>query len=84
MQIIKCWDIQIWDGGACLHYHKYYVATKETADEWKANNTYDAVYEREFVILDSYAELEDHRSGVARQRALDKLTEAEKKLLGLK
>lgn len=83
MKIIKCWDIQVWDGGGC-HNHRYYVATKEAADEWKAKNKFDAIYEKEFVILDSYAELMDYRSGEALKRALAKLTEEDKILLGLK
>lgn len=83
MKIIKCWDIQVWDGGERTN-HRYYVATKEAADEWIAKNKYDAVYEQEFVILDSYAELEIYRNGEMRQRALAKLNEEDKKVLGLK
>lgn len=83
MKIIKCWDIQVWDGGD-RHNHRYYVATKEAADEWKAKNKFDEIYEKEFVILDSYAELMDYRSGEARKRALANLTEEDKILLGLK
>ena len=83
MQIIKCWDIQTWDGGD-RHNHKYYVATKEAADAWIAKNKYDSVNEREFVILDSLDELTEYESGELRKRALAKLTEAEKKVLGLK
>ena len=83
MQIIKCWDIQTWDGGD-RHNHKYYVATKGAADEWKAKNKYDEVYEKEFVILDSLDELTEYENGELRKRALAKLTEAEKKVLGLK
>lgn len=83
MKIIKCWDIQVWDGGD-RHNHKYYVATKEAADAWKANNTYDEVYEKEFVILDSLTELEEYRAGELRKRALAKLTAEERVILGLK
>ena len=83
MQIIKCWDIQVWDGGE-RHNHKCYVATKEAADQWMKKNTYDSVWEREFVILDSFAELEEYRNGEMRKRALAKLTEEDKKVLGLK
>lgn len=83
MQIIKCWDIQTWDGGD-RHNHKYYVATKEAADAWIAKNKYDSVNEREFVILDSLDELTEYENGELRKRALAKLTEAEKKVLGLK
>ena len=83
MQIIKCWDIRTWDGGS-HHNHKYYVATKEAADTWKAKNKYDEVYATEFVILDSLDELTEYENGELRKRALAKLTEAEKKVLGLK
>lgn len=83
MKIIKCWDIQVWDGGD-RHNHKYYVATKEAADAWMAKNKFDTVYEKQFIILDSYEELMNHRNGESRKRALSKLTEEDKIALGLK
>lgn len=83
MKIIKCWDIQVWDGGD-RHNHKYYVATKEAADAWMAKNKFDTVYEKQFIILDSYEELMDYRNGESRKRALAKLTEEDKIALGLK
>ena len=83
MQIIKCWDIQVWDGGD-RHNHKYYVKTKQAADEWMAMNKYDTVYETEFVILDDLDEVEAFKNGELRKRALAKLTDAEKVVLGLK
>jgi hypothetical protein len=83
MKVIKCWDIQVWDGGD-RHNHKYYVATKEAADEWKAKNKFDEIYEKEFVILDNWDELQAYKDGELRKRALAKLTDAEKVVLGLK
>ena len=83
MKIIKCWDIQVWDGGD-RHNHKYYVATKEAADEWKFRNKFDEVYEKEFVILDSWDELKEYKNGELRKRALAKLTEEERIVLGVK
>lgn len=83
MKIIKCWDIQVWDGGD-RHNHKYYVATKAAADEWMKNNKYDMVYEHEFVVLDSWDELQDYKNGETRKRALAKLTDEERFVLGLK
>ena len=82
MKIIKCWDIQVWDGGE-RHTHLYYVATKEAADAWKAKNKFDEIYELEFVILDDLTELEEYKNGELRKRALAKLTEQERKVLGL-
>jgi hypothetical protein len=83
MKIIKVWDIQVWDGGD-RHNHRYYVATKEAADAWKAKNKYDEVYEHEFIILDGLEELEEYENGQLRKKALAKLTDAEKKVLGLR
>jgi len=83
MQIIKCWDIQTWDGGD-RHNHKYYVKTEEDARAWLEKNKYDAIYEREFVILDDLTEVEAFKNGQLRKQALAKLTDAEKVVLGLK
>lgn len=83
MKIIKCWDIRVWGGGG-LHYHKYYVATKEAADAWKAKNKFDEIVERDLVILDDLKELEEYNNGELRRRALAKLTEQERKVLGVK
>ena len=83
MKILKVWDIQVWDGGD-RHTHKYYVATKEAADEWIEKNKYDMIYEKEIVILDSWDELQDYKNGELRKRALAKLTEEERIVLGVK
>lgn len=83
MKIIKCWDIQVWDGGD-RHNHKYYVATKEAADAWMEKNKYDMIYEKEMVILDNWDELEEYKNGELRKRALSKLTAEERIVLGLK
>ena len=82
MQVIKCWDIQAWDGGD-RHNHKYYVATEEAAKEWKFRNKHDIYFAQEFVILDDLAEVEEYKLHQTRQRALAKLTPEEKKALGL-
>ena len=82
MKIVKCWDIQTWDGGD-RHNHKCYVATKEASQAWLANNKYDTVVKREFVIFDSLDELTEYENGELRKRALAKLSEDEKKVLGL-
>lgn len=82
MQIIKCWDIQVWDGGD-RHNHKYYVSTKEVAQEWAARNKHDTIFEQEFVIMDDLAEVEEYKLHQIRRQALAKLNEQEKKALGL-
>ncbi len=83
MQTVKCWDIQVWDGGD-RHNHKYYVATEEAAKDWKAKNKFDEIYEKEFVILDDLSEIESYKNGELRKQALAKLSDAEKVVLRLK
>lgn len=83
MKTFKVWDIQVWDGGS-MHNHKYYVTTKEAADQWKKHNTYDYVSDREFIIHESYDELMEYVSGDTKRKALAKLTNADKIALGLK
>jgi hypothetical protein len=82
MKIIKCWDIQVWDGGDRCN-HKYFVATKEAADAWMVKNKFDSVYEKEFIIFDDLAELDSYRKGEQRAQALAKLTLEDQVALGL-
>jgi len=70
------------DGGS-THNHKYYVTTKAAADQWKKNNTYDYILDRDFVIYESYDELMEFISGDVKRKALAKLTIEEKRALGL-
>jgi len=82
MQNISVWDIQVWDGGGGTD-HKYYVATKKAADEWKRNNTYDYICEKTITIYDSYEDLMVHVSNEAKEKALAKLTKEDRIALGL-
>jgi hypothetical protein len=82
MKIINCWDIQVWDGADGMD--QVSCGNGELADEWKKENRYDSVYEKQFIILDSYEELMDYKNGEARKRVLSKSTEEDKIALGLK
>lgn len=72
----------MWNG-VDRHNHKYYVSTKEAADEWKKNNNYDAIYEKEIIVHDSYIEIMSFRNSEAKKAALAKLSEEDKIALGL-
>lgn len=82
MKIIKCWSISVWDGGD-RHNHRYYVESKELAQEWIARNKHDIIYEQEFLILEDLAEIEEHKTYQLRKSALAKLNAQEIKALGL-
>lgn len=83
MNIIKVWDIQVWDGGD-RHHHKYYVSNKETADIWMERHPQDWVSEFELTMFDTIEQLDDIISGETRKRALAKLTKEDKIALGIK
>lgn len=83
MQVIKYWDIQVWNGADRCN-SKYLVASESIADQFLAINTFDRADEKSITIFDSFKELEDHINGAARRAALAKLTEADKIALGLK
>ena len=82
MKILTVWDIRVWDGGD-RHDHKYYVATKEAAEEWKKNNPYDSIWAKELLIFDDLEDIKHFNLMQARQKALDKLTDEEKRALGV-
>lgn len=83
MQVVQCWDIQSWDGGE-RHNHRYYVASKEVADEWLEKHPHDVAYEHNLVILKDLTEIEEYKNGEMRKRAMAKLTTEERIVLGLK
>lgn len=82
MRIVKCWDIQQWDGGDRTN-HAFYVETEEEAKKWQAKNKYDSVFNRTFEIYASVEEYIEGKSETTRKRALAKLTDIERKSLGL-
>jgi hypothetical protein len=80
MQVIKCFSIEVWDGGS-MHNHKFYVASEEEAKKWKAKNTYDTYYAKTFVF-DTLEEATENDTKKVKARALAKLTEIERQALG--
>lgn len=82
MQLLKLWDIQCWDGGE-RHNSRYLVSDKSIGDKWLQHHKHDIIWEKEIIILESWDELENYRNGKVREAALAKLTDIEKKVLGL-
>ena len=82
MQVIKLYSVCVWDG-ADHQYHKFYLTSKAEADKYLKNNTYDTVREVEIEIFDTPEEWEEWEQGNLRERALSKLTEAERRALGV-
>lgn len=81
MQILKLYDVQVWDGGD-RHNHKFYLTSKEEADKYKQANKYDEVYETTLETFDTIEEWKEWQSGKVKERALAKLTAEERRALG--
>lgn len=82
MQIIDCYSICVWDGGSGQN-HKYYVSNRETAQEWVKTYTFDSIYQKQFIILDSMDEIANFQKEELRKSALSKLSADERDALGL-
>ena len=81
MQVLKLYDVQVWDGGA-RHNHKFYLTSEAEAQRYLKDNTYDTVYEKTIEIFDSLEEWHEWNTGKVRERALSKLTAEERRALG--
>ena len=81
-KVIDCYDVRVWDGGS-MYNHKFYVATKEEADKWIAENRFDVVYPITFEIYDTIEDALEGNTEKIRKRALAKLSPSEIKALGL-
>lgn len=82
MKVIECYSIEVWDGGD-RHNHKFYLASKEEAEKYKENNTYDNIVRREFIIFDTLDEAIDNDLRVVRERVISRLSPIERKAMGV-
>lgn len=83
MQVIDYWAISVWDGGE-RHNHTYNFSSKMDADQYIRDHKYDLADNRQLIIIDSYDEFKEFVNGEARRKALSKLSNEEKVILGIK
>ena len=81
MQVLKLYDVRVWDGGS-MHNHKFYLTNKDEADKYLVNNKYDIVDEVDLEIFNTLEEWSEWKSGKVKERALSKLTAEERRALG--
>ncbi len=82
MVTIECWSIEVWDGGS-MHNHKFFVASEEEANKWKAENKFDAIVKKTFVIFDTIEEAKHNDLAAVRKRVIEKLTPLERRAMGV-
>lgn len=82
MKIYEGYMIAVWDGGE-LHHDKYFVTTKEIAEDYKKDHKYDTIRPHTVVVYESYQDIKDADYKKNRESGLAKLTHLEKAALGL-
>jgi len=83
MEIIDLYEIAVWDGGE-RHIPKFYFILKKDAEDYKKDHPHDTFYNKKLKVYATYQDFKDENDQVIRERALAKLTPAEKFVLGLK
>ena len=80
MQVLTLWSVQAWDGGA-RHNHKFYMETKEAAEDYLRGNNYDHCQKVELVVYKDKEDVINNSIEAIKARALLKLTPEEKHAL---
>lgn len=84
IQILKLWQVHLWDGGSMHRASLYHFTNKAAADEFLSANRYEYIQAVELTVMDSYEDYKVATTASAREAALAKLSPAERQLLGLK
>lgn len=83
MKQIEVYDIQQWDGG-CLHWvHKFYLASKEEAEKYIAENEYDRYDHKVLIVFDTVEEARENDLKTVRARVIAQLTPLERRAMGV-
>jgi hypothetical protein len=83
MKTLELWNVQAWDGGD-RHNHSFYIPREVISeDQLKAWDKHCLPLRQTLIILDNLNELPGLQQERLRQSALAKLTEQERKALGL-
>lgn len=82
MKQIEVYDIQQWDGGS-LHRHKFYLASKDEAEKYVAENKYDLYNHKVLIVFDTVEEARENDIKTVRARVIAKLTPLERRAMGV-
>lgn len=79
IQIIKMFDVHVWDGGERQNYAASFSSEEEAK---KFASKHDYISPKEIIVFDNVEEAKDFKNGAVKKQALAKLTDAERKALG--
>lgn len=82
---VDFYELYNWDGadGRTNHSSGFIVGRKELAEEWAETGTGRSYRRMHGILVGRLEDIPEAQDALKRQKALDKLTEEEKKLLGL-
>lgn len=81
MKVITVYQVDLWDGGE-RHNFGFYLSSKEELDKYQEIDIHCCAHKKEIVIFDTIEERNEYNSGLAKKRALQKLTPEERVALG--
>lgn len=82
MKQFDVYDIQQWDGGE-RHNHKFYLASKDEAEKYIAQNKYDRYDHKVMIVFDTVNEAAENDLKTVRARVIARLTPLERRALGV-
>jgi len=83
-KVITFYALCEWDGGE-RHIPRKYIFSKEDAEKWDKEQDYKGtITKHEYIVYDDLEDLENNSKKKIKERALEKLTDEEKIVLGLK
>lgn len=83
MKLVKYYRIMQWDGGEHHNGTDIAFATVEAAKEYLEMNKHDIYQKGEMIVYDDMKDYTANKKDAIIKTALDKLTDVEKKMLGL-
>ena len=83
MKLISLYQVRQWDGGERHNATDICFETEEKVKEFLGEKSYDTYMHLKYTVYDSVEEYENTKSQRVREQALAKLTDIEKKALGL-
>lgn len=83
MKVITLWEIHEWDGGDRQLYRGNCLASQEAADAYKASNGHACVVKRVITVFDDLEDMKENSLAKRKERALAKLSDEDKAVLGL-
>jgi hypothetical protein len=82
MEAKNLYFVYVWDGGERAVKSNIVFSNENAAKVYKQKHKYDTIQKETVVIIDTYEEYQEYKSGEVKRKALLKLTKEERVALG--